>query len=57
MLLEEDELDEVALELTHTIDIEPCRRDDVDEIYLDESSTSCRTTRSPMRRSRSSARR
>ena len=38
LLLEEDELDEVALESTHTIDIESfVPRDEVDEIYLDES--------------------
>src|ERR1043165_8734619 len=38
VLLEEEELDEVALESTHTIDIEEfCDRDEVDEIYLDES--------------------
>ena len=38
VLLEEDELDEVALESTHTIDIESfVDRDEVDEIYLDES--------------------
>src|SRR6185295_4309706 len=38
VLLEEDELDEVALESTHTIDIEAfIDRDEVDEIYLDES--------------------
>jgi DNA end-binding protein Ku len=38
VLLEEDELDEVALESTHTIDIETfVPRDEVDEIYLDES--------------------
>ena len=38
VLLEEDELDEVALESTHTIDIESfVGRDEVDEIYLDES--------------------
>jgi DNA end-binding protein Ku len=38
VLLEEDELDEVALESTHTIDIEQfVPRDEVDEIYLDES--------------------
>src|SRR5689334_3963816 len=38
VLLEEDELDEVALESTHTIDIEAfIDRDAVDEIYLDES--------------------
>lgn len=38
VLLEEDELDEVALESTHTIDIESfIDRDEVDEIYLDES--------------------
>jgi DNA end-binding protein Ku len=38
VLLEDDELDEVALESTHTIDIEEfVPRDDVDEIYLDES--------------------
>ena len=38
VLLEEDELDEVALESTHTIDIESfVPRDQVDEIYLDES--------------------
>jgi DNA end-binding protein Ku len=37
-LLEEEELDEVALESTHTIDIESfVPRDEVDEIYLDES--------------------
>src|ERR1700704_1923776 len=37
VLLEEDELDEVALESTHTIDIESfVPRDEVDEIYLDE---------------------
>ena len=38
VLLEEDELDEVALESTHTIDIEAfVPRKEVDEIYLDES--------------------
>jgi len=38
VLLEEDELDEVALESTHTIDIESfVERSEVDEIYLDES--------------------
>jgi DNA end-binding protein Ku len=38
VLLEESELDEVALESTHTIDIESfVPRDEVDEIYLDES--------------------
>jgi DNA end-binding protein Ku len=38
VLLEEDELDEVALESTHTIDIESfVPRDEVDEMYLDES--------------------
>jgi DNA end-binding protein Ku len=38
VLLEEQELDEVALESTHTIDIESfVPRDEVDEIYLDES--------------------
>jgi DNA end-binding protein Ku len=38
VLLEEDELDEVALDSTHTIDIESfVPRDEVDEIYLDES--------------------
>ena len=38
VLLEEEELDEVALESTHTIDIESfVPRDEVDEIYLDES--------------------
>ena len=38
VLLEEDELDEVALESTHTIDIESfVERSAVDEIYLDES--------------------
>ncbi len=38
VLLEEDELDEVALESTHTIDIEAfVPREDVDELYLDES--------------------
>ena len=38
VLLEEDELDEVALESTHTIDIESfVDRSEVDEIYLDES--------------------
>jgi DNA end-binding protein Ku len=38
VLLEEDELDEVALESTHTIEIESfVARDEVDEIYLDES--------------------
>jgi DNA end-binding protein Ku len=38
VLLEEDELDEVALESTHTIDVESfVQRDEVDEIYLDES--------------------
>lgn len=38
VLLEEDELDEVALESTHTIDIESfVARKEVDEIYLDES--------------------
>jgi DNA end-binding protein Ku len=38
VLLEEDELDEVALESTHTIDIDSfVPRDEVDEIYLDET--------------------
>ena len=38
VLLEEDELDEVALESTHTIDIESfVPRAEVDELYLDES--------------------
>ena len=38
VLLEEDELDNVALETTHTIDIEEfVAREEVDEIYLDES--------------------
>src|SRR6185436_21185791 len=38
VLLEEDELDEVALESTHTIDVEQfVPREAVDEIYLDES--------------------
>ena len=38
VLLEDEELDEVALESTHTIDIEAfVPRDEVDEIYLDES--------------------
>jgi DNA end-binding protein Ku len=38
VLLEEDELDEVALESTHTVEIESfVPRDEVDEIYLDES--------------------
>ena len=38
VLLEEDELDEVALESTHTIDIETfVPRAEVDELYLDES--------------------
>jgi DNA end-binding protein Ku len=38
VLLEEEELDEVALESTHTIDIEKfVPREEVDEIYLDES--------------------
>jgi DNA end-binding protein Ku len=38
VLLEEEELDEVALESTLTIDIETfVDRDEVDEIYLDES--------------------
>jgi DNA end-binding protein Ku len=38
VLLEEDELDEVALESTHTIDIEAfVPREEVDELYLDES--------------------
>jgi DNA end-binding protein Ku len=38
VLLEEDELDEVALESTHTIEIESFfARDEVDELYLDES--------------------
>jgi DNA end-binding protein Ku len=38
VLLEEDELDEVALESTHTIDIESfVPRKEVDEIFLDES--------------------
>jgi DNA end-binding protein Ku len=38
VLLEEEELDEVALESTHTIEIESfVPRDEVDEIYLDES--------------------
>jgi DNA end-binding protein Ku len=38
VLLEDEELDEVALESTHTIDIESfIPRAEVDEIYLDES--------------------
>jgi DNA end-binding protein Ku len=38
VLLEDEELDEVALESTHTIEIESfVARDEVDEIYLDES--------------------
>ena len=38
VLLEEEELDDVALESTHTIDIEQfVPREEVDEIYLDES--------------------
>jgi len=38
VLLEEEELDQVALESTHTIDIENfVARDEVDEIYLDET--------------------
>jgi DNA end-binding protein Ku len=38
VLLEEDELDEVALESTHTLEVEQfVPREDVDEIYLDES--------------------
>jgi DNA end-binding protein Ku len=38
VLLEEDELDDVALESTHTIEIESfVPRKEVDEIYLDES--------------------
>ena len=38
VVLEEDELDEVALESTHTIDIESfVPRTDVDELFLDES--------------------
>ena len=59
VLLEEDELDEVALESTHTIDIEvlrAARRRSTKSISTSPS-TSCRTTRSPTRRSRSSARR
>ena len=37
VLVEEDELDEVALESTHTIDIESfVPREEVDEIYLEE---------------------
>src|SRR6478735_80779 len=38
VLLEEEELDNVALESTHTIEIESfVDRDEVDELYLDES--------------------
>ncbi len=38
VLLEEDELDKVALESTHTIDIESfVPREEVDELYLDEA--------------------
>jgi DNA end-binding protein Ku len=38
VLVEDEELDEVALESTHTIDIEAfVPRDEVDELYLDES--------------------
>src|SRR3954464_14579443 len=38
VLVEDEELDEVALESTHTIDIEAfVPRSEVDEIYLDES--------------------
>ena len=36
--VEDEELDEVALESTHTIDIDSfVPRDEIDEIYLDES--------------------
>ena len=46
VLVEEDELDNVALESTHTIDIEQfVPMSEVDRIYLDESPiTSCRKT-------------
>src|SRR5574342_1376000 len=38
VLLEEQELDEVALESTHTIEVERfVERETVDELYLDES--------------------
>src|SRR5882672_10734308 len=38
VLVEDEELDDVALESTHTIDIEAfVPRDEVDELYLDES--------------------
>jgi DNA end-binding protein Ku len=38
VLIEDEDLDEVALESTHTIDIEAfVPRDEVDELYLDES--------------------
>jgi DNA end-binding protein Ku len=38
VLLEEDELDEVALESTHTLEVEQfVPREEVDQIYLDES--------------------
>jgi DNA end-binding protein Ku len=38
VLLEEDELDEVALESTHTLEVEEfVPREEVDQIYLDES--------------------
>ncbi len=58
VLLEEDELDNVALESTHTIDIEqfvPVSQ--VDRIYLDELFIWCRRTTSRRKLSPSSARR
>jgi DNA end-binding protein Ku len=57
VLLEEDELDEVALESTHTLEIETfAPRDEVDEIYLDESFYIVPDETPPTRPSRSSAR-
>ena len=56
VLLEDDELEQVALESTHTIDIESfVPRDQVDEMYLDESDFLYQTTRSVRRPSASSA--
>ena len=47
VLLEPEELDEVALESTHTIDIESfVPRKDIDEIYLDTPYYLSPTTRS-----------
>src|SRR6516164_2966623 len=56
VLLEEEELNNVALESTHTIELESfVAREEVEELYLDEPITSFPTARWPTRHSRSFA--